>query len=185
MAVTRETDMLTIRVDYKSIEKFKTALPVKSIERAVRRATDETAQWLSTRIMRFVSANMGIKQKLLKTRVLRSTSARDPKQGRNAAYVWLGGNRIQPRRVGKLENFASGAFGGEYFFEGGFVATMPTGHTGIFKRRGSKRLKIDEQYIEIDQVVNEAINRLLPRAENELERKLEQKIQLELERMVA
>jgi len=184
VGVTRQTDYLTFSIDDSELDKFKYALNSAQIDRARKRAADETAQWLMTRLVRQVSTNMGIKQKLLRSRIRRFSSSRDPQKKRSAAYVWFGQYNIEPKRTGRIEDFAKGAFGGEFFFDGGFVAKMPSGHVGIFKRRNQKRLKIDEQYIEINQVVDETLARLIPRAEKELIRKTDQKIRFEMEKVL-
>lgn len=51
------------------------------------------------------------------------------------------------KRVKAGVSFRSGAGGKTRSrIPGGFIATMPTGHTGVFTRRGKARLPIDEKF---------------------------------------
>lgn len=79
---------------------------------------------------------------------------------RNTAFgvVWLGVNELKAAYAGKLRQADGGAYSGKRFFKGSFVATMKSGHEGIFKRTGDRKklangkwwTKIEEETVDVD-----------------------------------
>jgi hypothetical protein len=72
--------------------------------------------------------------------------------------VWAGLNPLSlkyfqpftPRAMDpEAQQKLSGSYAGKqrFFFSGAFVARMPTGHLGIYKRKGKKRFPIEEQRV--------------------------------------
>lgn len=82
-----------------------------------------------------------------------------------SGVVWIGLNQVKAAYAGKIRQDAHGAWSGKRYFDGGFIATMKSGHTGIFKRTGvrGKRggkwwTQIEEQTVDVNlgfQVANE------------------------------
>ena len=72
------------------------------------------------------------------------------KRFRDSGVVWMGLNEVKSGYVGKLEQIESGAFAGKYFFKGGFVAEMASGHKGVFTRIGNQRLPIQEETVNLN-----------------------------------
>jgi hypothetical protein len=122
-------------------------------ERAEARAARKTVKWAETQLRRAIAKEHEIPLKSIrKARRVQSKNK----------LVWLGYNPVKAGYAGKLEQMEVGAMAGAYYFEGGFVATLRSGHASIFKRRGRARLPIDEQKVAL--VKAEAI------AEREAER---------------
>lgn len=108
---------------------------------AAYRAINKTAKWLKTRTINGLSKQTGIQQKLIRKRL------QILKAGRKTLKAMLKSNNqyIPARELGGLRQTAKGAKAGKFFYEGGFVSTMPsTGQTSIFKRKGKSRLPIRE-----------------------------------------
>jgi hypothetical protein len=63
--------------------------------------------------------------------------------------VWMGYNPIKSGYIGILRQEDWGASARSYFFKGGFVATMNSGHKGIFMRAGKGRKPIREQKVSL------------------------------------
>ena len=61
--------------------------------------------------------------------------------------------------------------GGLDIFEGAFVATMKSGHKGVFKRKGKERLPIKELYITLDRYASRVISLLIDQESEEVFRK--------------
>ena len=72
------------------------------------------------------------------------------KRYKDSGVVWMGLNDVKAGYVGKLEQIESGAFAGQYFFKGGFVAQMQSGHEGIFTRISKQRLPIKEETVDLN-----------------------------------
>lgn len=168
---------LNISVDTSEVEAMARGISSAAITRAVRRATKKTAQWLRGRIVRHLAQYLGAAQKNIANRV--KVSARSSTDG--SAYLWLGTSDVLPLNLGLAGGEAGTGYEvGDWFFQGGFRARMPSGHEGVFKRRGTKRLKIDEQGIAVNDQAESYLDKLLPQAERELHKKLEQEINYEM-----
>jgi len=66
-----------------------------------------------------------------------------------SGLVWFGTAPVKASYLGKPRESNRGARVGRHSFEGAFVATTPSGHIGIFKRRGRSRLPIAEQVVKL------------------------------------
>jgi len=149
----------------------------KSLLAAGRRAANKTARWLQTRVKRLMAGYLETPQKNIKQRVhLRTAKGRE-----TVAYLWIGENPVDPVSLNrKAENIGTGAISGNWYFEGGFEATMPSGKRAIFKRRNRKRLKIDVQMVEVEPVIEANLDRLVAQANRRLQTVTEQEINFEL-----
>ena len=63
--------------------------------------------------------------------------------------AWMGYNPIKYGYIGNLRQEDWGASARSCLFEGGFIATMSSGHKGIFMRSGKGRKPINEQEISL------------------------------------
>ena len=149
-----------------------------ALNRASRRASNKVARWMRLRVQRFIAGYFKTAQKNIIPRV--NVSPAD-KRGKGA-YLWLGTNPIDPTRFYEPENISAGAMAGGWYFNRGFVATMPNGKTGIFMRRDKKRLKIDLQKVNIDDAVREYVSRLIGRAQKQLIKVFHQEINFEMQK---
>lgn len=119
---------------------------------ASRRAINKTLSWVRTHGRRALAHTAGIPVKALNARGRVSVV----RAGRNqlGGEVWFGYLPIAAAFVGKVRQTRTGARAGRHSFPGAFVAEMPiqgrsasarfgiagaapTGHVGIFKRKGT------------------------------------------------
>jgi len=119
------------------------ALP-KTIFNAQRSAISTTTTWAGKELRNRMQVKTGIP-----ARVFRRFRVKT-KRNRETGTVWIGLNKVKASYVGKLSQDAGGAWAGDYYFGGGFVARMKNGHAGIFKRKGQSRLPLAEQTVNLD-----------------------------------
>ncbi|WP_367154650.1 phage tail protein [Methylomonas sp. HYX-M1] len=132
------------------------ALP-NTIFNAQRSAISTTTTWAGKELRNRMRVKTGIP-----ARVFRRFRVKT-KRNRETGTVWIGLNKVKATYLGaestdketgaksyKLVQTKRGARAGKFFFEGGFVATMRSGHAGIFKRLNESRLPIVEQYVDLD-----------------------------------
>jgi len=107
---------------------------VDDIGQVAQQAAHATAVWLKDRIADALVADTGISQALFARRVKRYLKTGVDASGR--VFVGLFRPEASASNLGTLSQGAAGASGGDYFFPGAFVATMPNGFVGIFRRNG-------------------------------------------------
>lgn len=133
---------------------------VKAKETQIRqgmvRALNKTALWVRTRLTKELSQKVEIKQKLLRQRIWLRRATRNYMNAR----IRVGLYGIKASKLGKMRQTAKGTFAGRKFFEGAFIATMPTGPTEVFKRKYSSSLPIRKEKVEIEQDVIETARKL-------------------------
>lgn len=176
---------------------------------AARRALDKTIRGKSSRpgarehIVNYISTHANVPKGVLsggrsrKGRVFVKRTSPDDL----SVSLWLGSEKVHPRELTK--NFPpkrKGKFGvkvGKHVFPGAFVATMPTGHVGIFKRKTDWRhrfprgrtsgrkhgLKIKEQFVSLEPHASRAIALEKARIEANLSAAIEAELDVELERL--
>lgn len=128
------------------------AVPAQ-IKRARKRAITKTVKQVMTKGRREMAEEHHIPQKVLKKsanyrgRVIAHT-ARSGAMG----SIWFGNSPINSGYVGRLRDAPNhgGAFAREFFYQQGFVATMRSGHKGVFIRQGLNRLPIKEGVVELN-----------------------------------
>lgn len=163
-----------IQLDVNEVDEFARAMP-REIYNATRSAIRTTTTFAEKELEKRMSAATQIPLKVFK--VFRVHSKASIETGR----VWFGFKQLKPRYVGKLEQEASGASAGMYFFQGGFVATMRNGKESIFKRKGRSRLPIQEQFVNLPQAqqITEEVREL---AQQELKTRFTNKLRGYIER---
>lgn len=119
------------------------ALP-KTIFNAQRSAISTTTTWAGKELRNRMQVKTGIP-----ARVFRQFRVKT-KRNRETGMVWIGLNRVKASYVGKLSQDTGGAWAGDYYFAGGFIARMKNGHAGIFKRKSQSRLPLAEQTVNLD-----------------------------------
>jgi len=154
---------------FRGYQKFLKSLPAQ-VNRAQRRSIIKTLKWGGSFVARTVAIQTGIPLKLL----TKGGGKRDgvrvrysfPKLKEIKGTAWIGGSPIKAAYVGKLKQREdeAGARAGKYFFKGGFIARMKSGHTGIFKRVGKHRLPLREETVSLQGVVPtvRAVQRFIP-----------------------
>ena len=126
----------------------------EQIEMASTRAVNKTAKWAAREAARGIAADDRVPLRSLYTA---SRSRRHRKRvrfyladrGSGSAAVWVGYNPIKASYLGALRQQRRGARAGRHFFDRAFVATMRSGHRGVFIRSGKSRTPIEEQYAEL------------------------------------
>lgn len=97
-------------------------------------AAHATAGWLQKRVGEDLFAATGIAQTLFTRRVRKYLKTGVDARGR--VFVGLFRPEASAANLLTLSQEADGARGGKHFFKGAFVATMPNGFVGIFRRNG-------------------------------------------------
>ena len=129
----------------------------KQVVVASLRSLNKTALWLRTQATREISKNRRITQKIVRERLRILKASR--RQLRSQVLARLGG--VTATKVGKPRQIRKGAKVKHYEFPGAFVATMPGGHTGIYKRKRKTRLPIRELTVPLEPESSEIIERFL------------------------
>lgn len=136
-----------IQIDPRQLERLRKTLRAipRGLPKVVTRAINRTASRARTKIVRAVAAGSGLMQKDIRraTRLRRATYTR-----------WIATLRIFRKRVPLISQGARQIASGVSYRgpEGrsvaaqAFIATMPSGHTGVFRREGSSRLPIRELF---------------------------------------
>ncbi len=145
--------MTTIQVETKGVDavlrKFN-AMP-KQIKRASKRAVTKTLKQIETKGRRAIAKAHDIPLKVLRSKAgsYRGRVVKKKFKGGRAGSVWFGHNPVKSGYLGSLRNASAygGAFARRYFFKGGFIAGMESGHQGIFKRTSGSQYPIKEQTV--------------------------------------
>lgn len=130
----------SIQFDGNAVSRFVDELPA-TIQRAHYKSISEATAWAKKELLSRITLDTGFRARVFTGYRVKS------KRNRGAGIVWLGYNEVKTGYVGKLTQQASGASVAGHYFAGGFVATMRSGHAGIWKRLDDGRLV--EQTIEI------------------------------------
>ena len=145
----------TVTVDTTEVQRIIDALP-DTIFRAQRSAIGTTTTWAKKEIQSKLAVKTGISKRVFNRFRVKS------KRLRESGVVWMGLNPVKAVYVGPLSQNADdlldglidkdpdGVSAGDYYFEGGFIARMRSGHVGIFKRIGQSRLGIIEQTVDLN-----------------------------------
>ena len=120
----------------------------KRVQRATMRALNRALTSGHTELARLISKDMGLKVSDVKA-ALKSTPATasrlEVKLAASAKRMSLMKFGARQTRRGVSYNLGAGG-GGRKTLAHGFIATMGTGHTGVFTRKTKKRLPIDQKY---------------------------------------
>ena len=114
----------------------------KTVKQATLRALNKTARWLRTQVVRDTAKSLNIKVGAVKKDLLLLR----PNHQHLQAGVALGKNSgvIQAVKLGEPKQSQQGVRTGKRFWSKAFIATMPSGHRGVFRRHGRARLPIQE-----------------------------------------
>lgn len=120
------------------------------VERAEARAIDKTTTWAASQVARQLarehrlplrsirrSGKRGNRIFRLGVRAGRRGKVNNVRVGLGSARgsVWIGLNPIKAAYIGALRQLRRGARAGRHFFEGSFIATMKSGHTGVWHKQ--------------------------------------------------
>lgn len=150
---------MNIRGDVKEITRHLSKTQRWVIPQAVPAALNKTGGKLNTQVRREISKRLGIPQKHFKNQIKLFRATRR----RWEAKEWVGlDKRIPVSRVYKSKarqlTYAKGVQ--NVPASKLFPATMPSGHEGIFYRKGSSRLPIQEVMIDLTRVADDVLEML-------------------------
>ena len=167
-----------IRLDGKAELGMYFAAKPAQIQRAARFTANEYTRIVhkeaGSEIPRVVASSvLGFKRVRAKRRLAKARAKRV--QG----ITWIGENEIAGIYAkGRLKKVKGGVMKGRYFFENAFVATMKSGHTGIFTRLSSGKIKQATFPIEAqaDGVIRDVVRSNEPKIQAMLRRRLEREL---------
>ena len=163
---------LRIDLDQKNLQAFISLAP-KTIFNAQKSAINTTTTFANKLLQTRMAAATGLPGSIFKKFRMFSRS------GRSHGFIFLGFNPVKAGYAGKLSQEPGGASAGQYYWAGGFVATMRSGHASIFKRKGGRRLPLAEQEVLIPQAESIA-EQVADEAAAELQRRYLEKLQAAL-----
>lgn len=144
----------------------------KKVEKATVRALNKTALWVRSQTVKQVGKEKQTPKKAMRKKLKVDKANRK----RLWSVVKLSSQWIGVAKLGSIKQIKMGAKVGSRMYEGAFIATMKNGHIGIFRRRYTTSLPIDE--IKINTHARETMKEL---AENEAERVFEKYFHQQLE----
>ena len=109
------------------------------------RGINRTAGPALTQIIREMAASLNLKSKAIREKVDLKKATRS----RWTATIKLSGRRIALKEFGARQTRRGVSYkiqksGAKQQIESAFIATMSSGHTGVFKRKGKSRLPVQE-----------------------------------------
>lgn len=138
---------ISVRADVKKMTRDLTKVQKKIVPKVTSQALNKTGKQVRTQAVRQVSAMAGIRQKLVRSR-LRFQSFSKPTRLRLIISAWF--MPILAFKVGNARETSTGVKVGKRSFGNAFIATMPSGHIGVFARIGKPRLPIKEESINLN-----------------------------------
>jgi len=150
------------------------------IHAAAYRTVYKTAKWVNTQFSRALSKETKVAAKFFKKRL--RIYRDDPRALK--AKVWMGLFKIRASMLGNPQQTRAGVTVGRHRFPGSFVATMPSGHKGVFKRRGKARLKIDEQQLDISEQASKVYREMDLKIEDRFLVLMEQEVNYEINKVM-
>ena len=140
---------------------FLLALPGE-INLAKTRTLRKTVKWAGTQLARKLATENNMPVSIFKTGVNNRAGFRvrtnTIKNGGTFGQVWTGFKQVKAAYIGKPTQKKTGASAGRRrTYKGAFVATMKSGHTGIYERIGKSALPIREITEEVKTVSTDEI----------------------------
>lgn len=142
--------MVHVSLDAENITAFVDLLP-RQLFQARRSAIAKTTTLTKQSLQQRMASQLHIPSKVW--RRYRMAVRRKPEQG----LVWVGLNEVKAAYTGAMRQGPHGAYAGERYFPGAFIATMRSGHKGIFSRTGAREKRngkwfaaIAEEMVDVD-----------------------------------
>lgn len=132
------------------------ALP-EQVSQASMFAINRTAEWLKSTTSKEISAEKRVKLKIIRDRMKIMRANKKQLAANINADMWA----LKGKDLGDMSLSPIGATAGNYIFRGAFVANMKSGHRGVFRRKGTSKLPIKEQYIMLDNYASKLIKTLI------------------------
>ena len=147
--------MISLELDQREFDSIQSALEQRPAQasRALVRAINKTLTWAGSQGLRAMAQENNIPLKVLRGGRAKGRRGRSrifqAKQTYVSGLLWLGTGPIKAGYLPPLRQQPLGAMAGKHFFKGSFVTKMPTGHIGIFSRKGASRLPLREEYVRL------------------------------------
>ena len=153
---------------------------VEDVQAAAQLSAHATAEWLRTRIVDDLVRETGLAQTVFARRVKNYVHTGVVGGGR--VFVGLFRPEASRSNLGRLRQGKTGATGSKKFFKGAFVATMPSGFVGIFRRTGrfGRRGNQDLERIDVEHVDLPSAQAIIARHESPAIRYFRQDIERRL-----
>ena len=137
---------LTITADglFDATDSFSAIEP--QILKAAVRALNKTAIWLKGQAAKQLSQEAQIQQKHLRKKLQVVKANRSNLK----AFILANTMSIKAAHLGRMRQTSKGVTVGKHSFDGAFIAKMPGGHTGVFKRKTKARLPIKEMTVKLN-----------------------------------
>ena len=121
------------------------------VSRVIHRTIKKGLVWLKKRVVADVAGGSLLPRAALKNRFF--TSARK-RQDYVSGALWIGLQDVEAAYAGRLSQQKAGAKAGKHYFEGSFVAKMPSGHRSVYHSTGKKtktgRTQIAPEYVDVE-----------------------------------
>ena len=132
---------MRIRIDGKADVTKRLNLTPSKVQRAARLTVNQATRELKKELGGTIPKNHGTSIAGFRRVRAKSTLAKG-RSKRVRGITWVGTKNIAAAYAGKPRNVKNGAKAGRFFFDGGFVVKMKSGHKGIFRRvAGSDKIK--------------------------------------------
>jgi len=160
--VSKSSDIPVVDLNFQAADKLLEdfVLTEKQVAAASKRALKKTVKRLDTRFRKDATLALRLKSKDLSRRV-KVRMARDG----SGAVLWFGLNPISMVHLGPRVS-GSGIKAGQHFRDKAFIAKMPSGAIGVYKRKSKARLPLVKQQVSIRRQAERIVRAL---AERQLE----------------
>jgi len=141
--------------DNNEIDNIITAIEASKnqLEVALMRALNKTALWVKSQSVKEIAKEKLLKQKIIRNRLQVLKANRK----QLIAKVLASLHGVKANQMGSMRQTKTGAKAGKRHFKGAFVATMPSGHTGIYKRKSRRKLPIREVVFPLEPIASSII----------------------------
>jgi len=137
------TNGLSIDIDGSSVRSLKDAFEASDAQiiAAMRSTYAGMARWLRTKGVRGLSANLGVQQKILRSRVRSFRLQGGVSRNCDGAKIWFGLRSIPLIRLNARELRGGVSASGGRYIEGAFIASF-RGSRQVLKREGKPRIPV-------------------------------------------
>ena len=146
---------MSLRGDTRAMTRDLTRIQRRIAPRVTVRSLNRAIAKVNTQSVREISKTKGIKQKVIRSRM--KIGKASPRRHTSTLTAKVYGVRASD--IGVPRQTAMGTRVGRHQFPRAFPATMPSGHLGVFKRRGRLRLPIVEQRVPLQPEATRIIKR--------------------------
>ncbi len=165
---------LSINIDVNNLDlASQVGATSKQIKDAYNRAVMRTINFISTRVARELSQALDVPQRTLKFRMMKRID-----RANNFGYLWIGLNPVDTAYLGKARQTKIGVSVRKHRLEGAFIATMPNGKIGVYKRKTEKPLPLEKVRLNILETAG--IEEIITRYQRQAERYFEKQFTHEL-----